>query len=57
MRGLNHPFIIEYRGYFTDDDFGGHQPTPRHEALEDLEETYRGSASRERLQKEQQQKK
>jgi serine/threonine protein kinase len=22
MRGLNHPNIIEYRGYFTDVDFG-----------------------------------
>jgi hypothetical protein len=22
MRGLNHPYIIEYRGYFTDFDFG-----------------------------------
>jgi hypothetical protein len=21
MRGLNHPYIIEYRGYFTDNDF------------------------------------
>lgn len=22
MRGLKHPYIIEYRGYFTDADFG-----------------------------------
>lgn len=26
MRGLNHPNIIEYRGYFTDLDFGGLRP-------------------------------
>jgi serine/threonine protein kinase len=37
MRGLNHPNIIEYRGYFTDSDFG---EEPQSElGIEDFEES------------------
>ncbi len=61
MRGLNHPFIIEYRGYFTDLDFG-HAPkekVARAETIEEPDDTYRGEGPslRERLAQEQQSKK